>query len=451
MSNSSIVAGPLPAVPGARRPGWRTLAVLAYLSELLLFTKVRGFLGPYATPVLFYGSVVVMVVAALAALRDQPFLTELPAHSVRRVGLGAVLAGLGTLLVLNIQIPIVLSQPIDIHASDIIPAMQVYAGRFLSGEVVYRYITAYHYPIFPVYLPAQWFPYTLALKWGIDFRWLSWGLLLLVGFGAYQLVLLRRPLDTARYALLALLPGLVAWWMVRSDDYIFAQVLEPTIITYYFVLAASLFVRSAPLQAAAITLCMLSRYSLVFWVPFFLWLLWREVGWRYAFKVAGLVGAGIVGLYIVPFLSHDWDLFPRHTMAEYYIAAIAEWERVEQPGALPLHLSNGLSASPWVFRLLDAYPLAVRVSWMQRLHAGASMGVVAAVAFWYWRYGRRYDYRYVALLSLKLALGTFYFFIQVPYTYLVSVSVLLSTFVLMVVLTKQVPPGDAAVRAAKAE
>lgn len=436
MSSLSPLAGP-------GRPGWRTLAVAAYLGELLLFTQARDYFGPYISPLLFYGSVVVMVVAALAALRDQPFLTEMPAQSVRRVGWGTVLAGLGTVLVLNRQIPIVLSQPIDIHASDIIPAMQVYAGRFLSGEVVYRYITTYHYPIFPVYLPAQWFPYTLALRWGIDFRWLSWGLLLGVGFGAYQLVLLRRPLAAGRYALLALLPGLVVWWMLHTDGYLFAQVLEPTIITYYFVLAASLFVRSAPLQAAAITLCVLSRYSLIFWVPFFLWLLWREVGWRYAFTVAGLVAAGIVGLYIVPFLSHDWDLFPRHTMAEYYIAAIAEWERSEQPNALPLHLANGLSASPWVFRLLNGFPLAVRVSWMQRLHAGASVGVVAVVAFWYWRYGRRYDYRYVALLSLKLALGTFYFFIQVPYTYLISVSVLLSTFVLMVVLTRPVPPGNA--------
>jgi hypothetical protein len=433
----------LASLAGPGRPGWRTLAVVAYLAELLLFTQARGYFGPYASPLLFYGSVVLMVVAALAALRDQPFLTEVPAQSMRRVGWGAVLAGLGTVLVLNRQIPIVLSQPIDIHASDIIPAMQVYAGRFLSGEVVYRYITTYHYPIFPVYLPAQWFPYTLALQWGIDFRWLSWGLLLLVGFGAYQLVLLRRPLAAGRYALLALLPGLVVWWMLHTDGYLFAQVLEPTIITYYFVLAASLFVRSAPLQAAAITLCVLSRYSLIFWVPFFLWLLWREVGWRYAFTVAGLVAAGIVGLYIVPFLSHDWDLFPRHTMAEYYIAAIAEWERSEQPNALPLHLANGLSASPWVFRLLDGFPLAVRVSWMQRLHAGASVGVVALLAFWYWRYGRRYDYRYVALLSLKLALGTFYFFIQVPYTYLISVSVLLSTFVLMVVLTRPVPVGTA--------
>lgn len=426
---------------GRRLLGWRTLAVLAGLAELLLFTVARGSLGPYLSPLLFYASALGLGAAALRVLRDQPFAEAQPARVTPRLGWGAVLVVLSSALVLNRQVPIVLSQPIDVFASDIIPAMQVYVSRFRSGEVVYRYITSLPYPIFPVYLPAQWFPYVLAQSWGIDFRWLSWGLLLIVGFGAYQLTLLRQPIGPWRYGLLALLPCLTVLAIIYADGYLFAQVLEPTIICYYFLLAASVLSRSLGLRVLALLLCLLSRYSLIFWAPFFWWMLWREVGWRYALALAGLVGAGIIGLYIVPFLSHDWELFPKHTMAEYYTAAVAEWSRVGPAGGLPLHLANGLNGGAWVYTLLDAQPLEVRVTWMQRIHAGASAGIVLLLAGFYWRYGRRYDYRYLALVALKLALATFYFFIQVPYSYLISVSVLLSVFIVMLVISDKTKPA----------
>jgi hypothetical protein len=71
---------------------------------------------------------------------------------------------------------------------------------------------------------------------------------------------------------------------------------------------------------------------------------------------------------------------------------------------------------------------------VQRIHLLASAGVVVLLTAFYWRYGRRYDYRYLALVGLKLYLAVFYFFIQIPYAYLISLSVLLSVFVLLVVV-----------------
>lgn len=429
-----------PTLPAAgTRRGWRLAAVAAFVLELLLFSNWRGSLGPYWSPLAFGAAGLLLGAAALAALRDQPFGQAPAGQVVRRVGWGWAAWLAGGVLVLRQQIPIILRSPINVHWSDVIPIVQAYVDRFRSGEVVYRYLTNLPYPLFPNHLPLQWLPYVPAQALGIDFRWVSLGLLLVVGFGAYQLVLLRQPGGWLSFGLRALLPAAVLWQVVHRDENLFSQVLEQTIITYYFLLAASVLAGSAWAQGGALVLCLLSRYAVIFWVPLFLWMLWRTAGRRHALLVAGIVLAGIVGIYIVPFFAENPTIFT-HALAEYRIATLGEWSRVPEGAALPTHLGNGLSAMPWFYSYLPL-PLDAKITWVQRAHALAAGGAAALLAGFYWRYGRRYDYRYLALVALKMYLVVFYFFIQIPYSYLVSVSVLLSVFVVLVVAS---PPATAA-------
>jgi chromate transport protein ChrA len=79
-------------------------------------------------------------------------------------------------------------------------------------------------------------------------------------------------------------------------------------------------------------------------------------------------------------------------------------------------------------------PLDKKVTLVQYLHVLASGAVVVLLAGFYWRFGRRYDYRYLAIIGLKLYLAIFYFFVQIPYSYLIALSVLLSVFVLLIVI-----------------
>jgi hypothetical protein len=229
-----------------------------------------------------------------------------------------------------------------------------------------------------------------------------------------------------------LLPAVALWWMVKQDSFLFAQVLEPTIICYYFLLAASVLSGSPWAQGVALVLCLLSRYSVIFWVPFFLVVLWREAGKRHALLVAAIVAVGIIGIYIVPFLAQDPTIF-MHALAEYRVATLGEWSRANGPNGLPVHVFNGLSASSWVYTYVDL-PLDKKVTLVQYLHVLASGAVVVLLAGFYWRFGRRYDYRYLAIIGLKLYLAVFYFFVQIPYSYLIALSVLLSVFVLLIVI-----------------
>lgn len=434
---SSLPPPPLAALPAASvRRWWQLLLALAFIAEMLFFTRLRGCAGPYWSPVLFGGAGLLLGGAALGALRGQAFALVPAAVVSRRVSWGGLAWLAGALLVLYRQIPIVLGSPIDLRSSDVIPIVQTYVDRFRSGEVVYRYLTNLPYPLFPNHLPMQWLPYVPVQPLGVDFRWVSWALLLGVGLGAYQLVALRLPGGWLHYGLKALLPALLLSQIIDADYYLYSQVLEPTIIAYYFLLAASILLGPAWVRGGALVLCLLSRYSVVFWVPVFLWMLWREVGPRHALAVAAVVLAGIVGIYIVPFFAHNPTIFT-HALAEYRLATLGEWSRSDGTNGLPAHVGNGLSAAPWFYAL--PLPLEAKIAWIQRAHALLSASAAAGLALFYWRRGPRYDYRYLALVGLKLYLVVFYFFIQIPYSYLISLSVLLSVFVMLVALAPTVP------------
>ena len=194
-------------------------------------------------------------------------------------------------------------------------------------------------------------------------------------------------------------------------------------------LAASVLSRSVLLQAVGLVLCLLSRYSVVFWVPFYLWLLWREESRRHALMVAGLVLVGVVGIYVIPFLSKDWTIFT-HALSEYRLATIGEWSRTDGPDGHPPQLFAGVGMAAWFYTYGPA-ELTARISLVQRADVLFSIGAVLLAAGLYHRLRYRYDYRLVALIGLKFYLATFYAFIQIPYPYLTSLGLFISVFVVM--------------------
>ncbi|MBC8082020.1 MAG: hypothetical protein H7Z21_02310 [Hymenobacter sp.] len=347
----------------------------------------------------------------------------------RLVASGAVLL-LGGAAIVRVQRPIIAATPINVFQSDIIPILQNYVSRFRSGEVVYRYITNLPYPLFPNHLPLQWLPYVPADQLGIDYRTWALGIILLAGFGAYLIFLNRQALWWPLFGLLGVLPWLLLYRLIVTDQAMFAYTVELTIIAYYCLLAASIFVRSAWVQAASLVLCLLSRYSVVFWVPLFLWILWRETGRRHTMAVVLLTGLGIMLLYVVPFLSKDWTIFT-HALSEYRIATLGEWSRTDAKGGGPFHLFAGLGFASF-FYSYGTGDLAARISLLQKVHVLVSVGAVAVGAFGYWGLRQRVDYRVLALIALKFYLATFYAFLQIPYAYLTSLGLFISVFVIAV-------------------
>lgn len=436
----------IPSFPVWARPRswgwlWQGGCWLAAGAEAALLTSGRNYFGPYWSPVAMLAAGLLVGVFAGLYWLDRPLEPAAPATALGRTPVAGLLLLLGAGWVLFAQAPVIATRPIDLRYSDVIPILQTYVARFRSGEVVYRYLTNLAYPLFPNHLPWQWLPYVPADVLGVDYRWWSLGLLLLLGFGAYQLWLVRQPLPWWEFALKAVLPPLLVVRLIEFNPDIYSYTCEPTIICYYCLLAAAVLSRSAGLQAAGLVLCLLSRYSVVFWVPFFGWVLWRERGARHALLVGGLTLAGVLACYVVPFLRHDWTIFT-HALAEYRIATLGEWGRRDPPHDLPTQLFSGVGAAAW-FYTYGPGALATKIDWLQRTHVVLSAGTVGLVAAAYHRLRGRLDYRLVLLIGLKLYLAVFYAFLQIPYLYLTSLGLFVSLFVVMTVGFRRPAPDGA--------
>lgn len=411
---------------------WQVGAYVAFWGQLSLFSKWRGAGGPYAHPLLLAGAASLLSgFALLYFLHRPPPAPAPPALVAARLPWGGLALLLGGAWVLYYQAPAILTSPIDVRYSDVIPILQNYVARFRSGEVVYRYLTNLPYPLFPNHLPLQWLPYVVPDQLGLDYRWWGLGLLLLPGLGAWQLALARQNVSWSEFILKALLPAYVLVRVLRADPTLYAQVLEPPIIAYYCVLAASVLSRSALAQAAGLVLCLLSRYSVVLWVPFYLWVLWREAGRRHALLVGGLTLAGVLLLYVIPFLSKDWTIFP-HALNEYRIATLGEWGRSDGPGGSPDHIFNGLGLASWFYSYAPG-DLSHKITWLQGTQLVASATTVLGFAALYWRWRGRLDYRLLALVALQAYLVVFYLLIQIPYAYLISLTLFPSAFLVLAV------------------
>ena len=418
-------------LPRLRSGLWVLGCWLAAFGELSLLTTSRNACGPYWSPVAVFAAAVILCGCALGYWLDRPMALTEPRRAVGRIPWAGLLLLLGAVWVLLELAPLIRRTPVDLRYSDVITILQTYVARFRSGEVVYRYLTNLPYPLFPNHLPLQWLPYVPADILGFDYRWWSMGLLVLLGFGGYQLVLARQPLSRLEFTLKSLLPAFVVVLLIQRNPDMYSFTCEPTIICYYCLLAAAVLSRSALLQGVGLVLCLLSRYSVVFWVPFFLWVLWREVGLRHALLVAGITAVGVVGIYVVPFLSHDWTIFT-HALAEYKIATLGEWGHKDAVLQAPPQLFSGVGAAAWFYTYWPG-DLPAKIEWLQRTHVVLSAGTVGLVAVAYHRLRKRLDYRLIALIGLKLYLTVFYTFLQIPYLYLTSLGLFISLFVVMTV------------------
>ena len=406
-----------------------------FLAELVLFTWKRNLFGPYASPVVLYLLAVVSCFGVLALARDKTWALALapPGARVGREGWVRTLA-LATVAfgvwfnTRRVNLEIRGFRPI-LEFADIIPALQAYARRWLAGAEIYTPLTwELGYFELPTYLPAMWFPFVLAEQFGFDYRFVAWGIFLL-GVLLYEILVWRLRTGWVATLVLGALPLGVFYAFVSTIWAYVGITVEYMILGYYALLVVGILLRWWPLQALGLLLCILSRYSLVFWAPLYLGLMFFFHSRRHALLIAGTVLAGVVGLYIVPYLSHNWGLF-MEVQRSYTDAAVFEWKHFGEDGK-PIHLYNGLGFAPFFYHFAPG-DLYEKVGLLKKLHIGLLLGLVATAGLYYYRQWRRLDFSVFVVVVLKLYLATFYAFIQVPYHYLMTLGVFMSVFLVVI-------------------
>lgn len=313
--------------------------------------------------------------------------------------------------------------------SDIIPAIQVLVSRFLNGEKVYDTIHFSGYDCQPGYLPLKWMPFILSSILNVDPRWLAWCVMIL-GLVVLQYFMMRRTSFFAELLIKTLVPFFVLAVFIRNQPINFGVTVETLDAAYYGLLCICIFLPSPYLRAFALVLCLLSRFSLVLWVPLYLLCIFFSENKKTAVGIGVLVAAGVLLLYVIPFMVHDWDVFSRG-QRYYHHVFVCEWtgshERYME--GKPSHLYGGIGFAVYILDFVRG-GLEPKVALLERIHLLVSALSLVLSGGVYYLLRKSVDYRLLALLALKFYFVFFHLLIPIPYNYLYLVPTMISAFIL---------------------
>jgi hypothetical protein len=211
---------------------------------------------------------------------------------------------------------------------------------------------------------------------------------------------------------LGVLAFLLFWWIVADNSPGIVSVSEEGVVIGYYVFLVLALLSGKPwLTGIAISLCMLSRYALVGWIPaYVLWLLMEKKFSQ--LSIISLTGVFcFVLLFLVP-VGGTTVLRLAHLPGNYIAFAARVWK--DSPDVFST--APGLA---WFFGrggTAVLHGLLVVISF------------AAPVLFIFLAYRKKMNN--IPLAGLKLSLVVFYCFIDVPYLYLFYTSSLVSLVIL---------------------
>ena len=197
--------------------------------------------------------------------------------------------------------------------SDILTQLIAQCNWLLNGEFPYQEVSSpfFGHRPFPVYMPLQWMPLIIPIKANFDVRWIGfWALAL--AFGAWGIFYFRRVVFSLKSILLFFIPTLVfLGFSLKIFGPIYGVTIETLIAAYYMVLMMGLLSKKTWLIALGISLCLLSRYTLLFWLPLFAYVFFKENTIKKNIQLWGAVAIAVLLVYIIPFFSQDTTIFSK--------------------------------------------------------------------------------------------------------------------------------------------
>ena len=328
------------------------------------------------------------------------------------------------------------------NGSDIIPQVGILVERLLEGEFPYQPIGKDDwdrtFTLFPTYLPLQWLPYIAPQLLDLDYRIYAF---ILFALANLYLVIRRIRLKSNLLSTLALglLPPLILIGLMSNDTTGgFRHSVELLIVSYYVLLASVLVKFNWGSISILVAICLLSRYSIVLWVPLFIFVLYRKLGFSIVLKSIGVMFLMFCVFYL-PFLVFDPMIYFKGY--DYHTgAALGAWDiKGWQPkiDTVPYTLKHGVGMGVFFYENI-AGEVIDKLNACRYGHLAVSIGSVLLMGFWYFRNEKRILPGLFLLGSLKIYLVVFYNFIQIPFIYLYWVLPMISVVMLAVLLNVQI-------------
>lgn len=310
--------------------------------------------------------------------------------------------------------------PLTFYAADMIPIMKVQAERFLDGQwsSVYDPIPEIWGGIQPIYLPSMWIPFCSALLMHIDLRWLpAFGLFVSIALWIWQW---KNNLENWMLLVIVAAVGLV-WWIVHEPSHNFIRLSEEGIVVFYYsLLALSLRFVNLKMVGISIALCLLSRYTLVGWLPaLVIILLFMRHNPKGLLQIISAALIVILFLLIMPFGIKPL-LIAWHLPGQYIEHAIRVWKDN------PEYFQNSIGLAKFFGpnRILVLHDTLIVASF-------TFPTIFVLICYFYEkRTGKKLSH--ISLSSLKISVVTTLCLIDVPYPYLFFTSSFVSLFIISV-------------------
>lgn len=403
-----------------------TYNILLFLLVLLentffFFTYKNGYLDSGTNAICY--SVVSLLIGIVLILKyynkKSGLITASSVSTLKKYAPACILFVLATIWAAAKAYPIITTMPVDFRMSDIIPTVQILAKRFIAHQNPYdrNALLPLGYTIPSTYLPMHWLPYTIAEFVGFDYRWVTFAIWAIGFFILMHRLAKSQPVSAITLA--ALMISGAYFLITDKDSSIISLTIETMVAGYYMIFIASLNTKNAYLHGLAIGICLLSRYTLILWLPLWAFILFVSENRQYLYKSMAAAVAFVLLLYILPFLSKDWAAFYDAHMA-YENGAIGEWFHVNEKH-LPYHLFNGVGLAQFFYLHYQSTDLHIGYTVLRSIMFISLLSASAIIAVWYWINRTKIDYRIILMASFKIYLTLFFALIMVPYNYLIVV------------------------------
>lgn len=318
------------------------------------------------------------------------------------------------LLALNILKNTVAHVAIEQSGSDVIPQIQIMCEHFIKREFPYQIIHFDGYDMNPTYMPMQWLSYVPAMLMHIDIR-----IMASIFFSASALFVCYWFIQKSKLSFhpvwigTLLLCLLVIPYAIQYHRIVFPTV-EQGVAAFYLIIPCLIAMKKYHWASFMICICLLSRYSILLWVPLYLLVLYIHQP-KLAIQQFIIITVGVVAIYVVPFMTTDPEIF-MNGYRYHTGAAIGEWEHLNEQN-VPYHLFDGQGLAN-LFYSLKQYSIETRLHLLQKIHLLISGGFILIALISYSKFRKKISMEHFMISTLMIYITLFYSFIQIPYKYL---------------------------------
>lgn len=324
---------------------------------------------------------------------------------------------------------IMIKIPIDIKTSDIIPYINdLYLKRFFNGKFIYSLAPGLGYGNWtPNYLTFHWLPFAISYFFQFDHRWVVLAVFFItIYIYIFHFISAKSEIE---YWFKLSLPFLFLLLLFYNQSGSFAHTVELLIASYYFILAMFLLNNNVFGKSIGLTLTLLSRYIVVFYIPIAL-VIEFYLNRKQLLKQIVIVVILVSAFYIIPFLLKDNSIFFKGA-ASYDIAALGEWDgqNWQQATDRPFQLFQGLGFASWAYSFLNG-SLENKIHILKIIMLLSGFITILFLIIYFIKNKNKYKIVNWHLASLKIVITVILSFSLVPYSYLFYTNLVLSIVML---------------------